>query len=84
MSRENTILKVKEMIIKKLDLPISVEDIQTEQPLFGEGLGLDSIDSLEIIVGLEKEFGVKLSEDEMQVLYSVETIVNAIVERTGA
>ena len=53
----------RERIIKALNLEdVSCEDIDNEAPLFGEGLGLDSIDALELIVLLEKRYGIKLTD----------------------
>ncbi len=55
---------VKEMIIQRLKLEgMSPDDIDDQAPLFGDGLGLDSIDALELVLGIEQTFGVKL-EDE--------------------
>ena len=55
-------LKLKEQIIEALNLEdITPEDIDETQPLFGEGLGLDSIDALELIVVLEKNYGIKFA-----------------------
>jgi len=52
-------LKVKQMIIDSLRIEdMSPEEIDTDAPLFGEGLGLDSIDALQLVVAMEKEFGV--------------------------
>lgn len=57
------ILELKEQIIKALNLEeMTPEDIDTEAPLFGEkGLGLDSIDTLELIMLIEKNYGIKLA-----------------------
>jgi acyl carrier protein len=44
---------------------LTPESIDDEQPLFGEGLGLDSVDALEIMVALEKELGIKISSNEI-------------------
>ena len=53
---------LKEQIIDALNLEeISPEDIENDAPLFGDGLGLDSIDALELIVILDKHYGIKLS-----------------------
>ena len=55
-------LELKQEIIKVLNLEdMMPDDIETDAPLFGEGLGLDSIDVLEIIVLLEKKYGIKLA-----------------------
>ena len=58
---DNLILELKTEIIKVLNLEgMKPEDINNDDPLFGEGLGLDSIDALELIVLLEKNYGIKL------------------------
>ena len=60
---ENLILKLKEEIIEVLNLEdVKPEDIDENAPLFGEGLGLDSIDALELIVLMEKNYGIKLKD----------------------
>ena len=56
--------EIKELIIKALVLEdITVADIETEAPLFVEGLGLDSIDALELALALEERYGVTIEED---------------------
>jgi acyl carrier protein len=60
---EELILKLKQEIIEVLNLEdIKPEDIDNDAPLFGEGLGLDSIDALELIVLMEKNYGIKLQD----------------------
>ncbi len=59
---EELINRLKEQIIEALNLEeMTPADIDENDPLFGEGLGLDSIDALELIVLLEKEYGIKLA-----------------------
>ncbi|MBE6354983.1 phosphopantetheine-binding protein [Treponema sp.] len=56
--------QIKEVIIDSLDLEdVKPEDIVDSEPLFGSGLGLDSIDALELGVALKKKFGVKFSSE---------------------
>lgn len=58
---EELILQLKQQIIEALNLEeMEPEEIETDAPLFGNGLGLDSIDALELIVLLEKNYGIKL------------------------
>ena len=58
---EELIQQVKQQIIEVLNLEeVTPADIDNDAPLFGEGLGLDSIDALELIVMMEKEYGIKL------------------------
>ncbi|MDR2495822.1 MAG: phosphopantetheine-binding protein [Tannerellaceae bacterium] len=60
---DELILELKHEIIKALNLEeISPADIGDDDPLFGDGLGLDSIDALELIVLMEKNYGVKLTD----------------------
>lgn len=59
---EQLILELKQQIIDALNLEeMTPDDIATDEPLFGKGLGLDSIDALELIVLLEKNYGIKLA-----------------------
>jgi len=60
---EKLILKLKEEIIEVLNLEdVKPADIDENAPLFGDGLGLDSIDALELIVLMEKNYGIKLKD----------------------
>ena len=60
---EELIQSLKQQIIEALNLEdITVDDIDNDAPLFGDGLGLDSIDALELIVLMEKKYGIKLSD----------------------
>jgi acyl carrier protein len=83
---EELITDVKKLIIERLKLEeITVADIITDAPLFGEGLGLDSIDALELVIGLEKEYGVSIPDAEVgkKVFQSVRTIAQYIVDNHG-
>lgn len=79
---ENLESKLKAQLIEALNLEdMTPEDIDTEAPLFGdEGLGLDSIDALEIILLLDKEYGIKLDNpaEGKKVFYSVRTMADYI------
>ena len=56
--------KLKELLIERLKFEdMTVDDIADEEPLFAGGLGLDSIDALEIVVMLESEFGIKVKNE---------------------
>ena len=69
--------QLKQQIIEALNLEdITPADIQDDAPLFGEGLGLDSIDALELFVLLDKQYGIKLKDKEegKQVFRSVNTM----------
>ncbi len=72
---------LKEQLIEHLNLEdLSIEDIKDNTPLFGDGLGLDSIDALEIIVMLDKKFDIKISnpEDGQKIFQTVNTIAEYI------
>lgn len=80
---EDLILKLKKEIITELDVEnITPEDVDAEAPLFGEGLGLDSIDALELVVLLEKNYGVKIkaSKEGVQIFSSIRTIAEYILD----
>lgn len=78
--------EVKAMIIETLDLEdISIDEIQDDEPLFIEGLGLDSIDALEIGLALQKNYGIKLesdTEETRQHFASVNALVALINNHT--
>jgi acyl carrier protein len=62
--------RVKALIVRQLKLEIDPATIRDEAPLFGDtadGLGLDSIDALELVLGVEKEFGIKVQDEEVGV-----------------
>ncbi len=78
---------LKVQIIEQLNLnDVKPEDIETDQQLFGKGLGLDSIDALELIVLLEEKYDLKISqsEDGPKIFYSVATIAKYIIEHKAA
>ena len=81
---DNLKLQIKELIIDRLRLEgMSPDDIQDDAPLFGEGLGLDSIDSLELVLGIEQKFGVKIQDEELgqKVLASVDALAAFVASK---
>ena len=74
--------QIKKLIIGSLELEdISADDIVDDEPLFGDGLGLDSIDALELGMALKKEFNLTLSknkEENKKYFYSVKTIADFV------
>ena len=74
-------LKVKIKDVLKLE-DVNIEDINDNDPLFGEGLGLDSIDALELIVLLDKDYGIRLADQkEGRVIFqSIEVMADYIAK----
>ena len=78
--------QIKEMLVKNLMLQVTPEQIGDDLPLFGpNGLGLDSIDALELVVSMEKTFGVSVPNSEVagRALRTVNTIQDYILEKRG-
>lgn len=74
---------LKKQIIEELNLEdMKPEDIKDDAPLFGDGLGLDSIDALELVVLMEKYHGVKITDEETgkKVLASIDTMAEFIIQ----
>jgi acyl carrier protein len=75
-------LEIKKLLVENLMLQLTAEEIGDEQPLFGPGsVGLDSVDALQIVVALDKTFGLKIQDAEAakQILQSVHTISEAVI-----
>ena len=73
--------RIKEIMVENLMLQVAAADITDDKPLFGpEGLGLDSVDALQLVVALDKNFGLKIANPEAanQVLQSVNSIAAAV------
>jgi acyl carrier protein len=81
----STAERVKRLIVENLHLDgLTPEMIDENAPLFGEGLGLDSVDALELVVAVEKEFGIKIRTNEIgrEVFSSVASLSQFIAGRT--
>ena len=75
--------ELKEKIIEQLNLEdVSIDEIADDDSLFGDGLGLDSIDALELIVMLDKDYGIKLSDPKegRKIFESIEVMADYIAE----
>ena len=79
--------EIKELIIKSLELEdITPSDINEEEPLFIDGLGLDSIDALELGMVLKKKYNLKMSsnkEENKKYFYSVKTLADYVRSNIG-
>lgn len=75
--------RVKNLIVTRLKLEVDPASIDSQAPIFGGGLGLDSIDALELVLGIEQEFGVRIDDEEIgsAALASVEALSEFLVER---
>jgi acyl carrier protein len=81
MTTDELIQQLKKQIIERLNLEgMNPESLTDTMPLFGEGLGLDSIDALELIVLLDKFYGIKItdSKDARKIFMNVRTIAEFI------
>ncbi|MCP3984579.1 MAG: acyl carrier protein [bacterium] len=82
MTDEALALEIKKIIVESLALEdIAPEEIETAAPLFVEGLGLDSIDALELAMSLEEKYGVTVGDDpdeNQKIFYSVESLAQFV------
>ena len=78
--RKTIINKFKEELISRLNLPYKPEDLHEDISLLGAGLGLDSLDALEIVLCVENSFAIKIPDESTSVLRSINTIVDFVIE----
>jgi acyl carrier protein len=79
--QDNLKRRIKNMMVENLMLQVTAADIADEQPLFGQGsLGLDSVDALQLVVALDKNFGLKVPDPAAarEILRNVNTIAAAV------
>ncbi|MDQ7779481.1 MAG: phosphopantetheine-binding protein [Planctomycetota bacterium] len=76
---------MKQFIVRQLKLKIAPDQIGTDERLFGGSLGLDSIDALELVVGLEREFGITIPDQQsgLKVFQSVRTLSDFVAGELG-
>lgn len=88
MSEQTIEDRLKHLIIDTLMLEdVTADEIETDAPLFGEGLGLDSIDALELALAIHKEFGVRTEEDDERnrdIFYSVKSLAEFVRSESQA
>ena len=78
--RKNLIERLKGVLISSLELDLEPEDLTEDAALFGTGLGLDSIDALVLIVGIEDEFDVSVPPNDIQIYRSLNTLADFLIE----
>lgn len=79
--RRDLTRRLKETLVERLSLDRQPDEIPDDCLLFGVGLGLDSVDALEIVVAVEGEFGIRVEDGDMQEIRSVNSIVDLILSR---
>jgi acyl carrier protein len=79
--------RLKELMISELMLDMTADEIGDDTPLFGPaGIGLDSVDALQLVVMIEKHFGFKMADQDQakRILHSVNTIAEAVDQKAAA
>jgi acyl carrier protein len=79
--------RLKTILVERLKLERSAESIGDLEPLFGpDGLGLDSIDALELVIGVEQEFGVRIENEEVgtEALASIEQLAQFVTAKRAS
>lgn len=77
--RKKVIDTFKNELIKRLNLPYSADDLHEDVALLGAGLGLDSLDALEIVLCIENSFNIKIPDQNISVLRSINTVVDYVI-----
>jgi acyl carrier protein len=86
MEREHLLAEVKDLLVTGLRLQMPVADIREDAPIFGDGLGLDSIDALELVVLVEDRFRLSIPDEEVgrEAYASVNALVDFILAERAA
>lgn len=71
--------RMKDLLVDRLSVPVDPAMIGDDQPLFGRGLELDSIDTLELAMAVEEEFGVVITDDDTDTLLSLNRLVDHVM-----
>jgi acyl carrier protein len=75
--------RIKKVLIDRLDLDMEPNEITEDAPLFGMGMGLDSIDALVLIVGIEDEFNITVETGDHHIYRSINTLADYLMAATG-
>ena len=77
--RREVLEAIKDELVERLELEVEPEDIDDDTFLFGGGLQLDSIDSMEIIIGMQARFDVMIEEDDVEPLRTINTLADFVI-----
>jgi acyl carrier protein len=83
--RERIIARLRQVVVRQLHYRREPDELDPDAPLFGSGFGLDSLDAVELVVCLESDFGVKVSEQYLlrSSMRSLNSLTDLIVQRSG-
>lgn len=74
---------LKRLLIDRLSLQLELDEIADDSPLFGAGLGLDSVDALEVAISVETEFNVSITDEDLHAFRSINTVLDFIAMHSG-
>ena len=75
--------QIKEVIVERMSLTVTPEWLTEDQPIFGRGMELDSVDAIEVVVGIEWKFKVSLTDDQMANFGSINKLADFIESQRG-